>query len=172
MGRGTTLKSLSSCTLFSSPKCTFGFLLLTFRQSCLRNWTCSHTNAFERLGMHAGIHDDMCRFGSYPTPSTFSHFFCTRLISKQGWVSLISMEGKWLFKPFATFFKRFQAKYFKLVIKEVGRSKFFDKADTPSSSCIGLRAFERWPLGLSSPWLQLILTRLVKIDFFFEWIFL
>ncbi|KOM56474.1 hypothetical protein LR48_Vigan10g236600 [Vigna angularis] len=65
-----------------------------------------------------------CFLGLIPTPPIFLHYFCARPNFKKCWVYLIFKKERWLFTLYATSFKGFKTKYFKVGITEVGRPKF------------------------------------------------
>ncbi|WVY98312.1 hypothetical protein V8G54_030463 [Vigna mungo] len=62
--------------------------------------------------------------------SVFFHYFHVRPLAKRGWVSLTSIQ-KGLFKAYAESFKDFKHKFFKVIIKESGRSEFVDSSGEP-----------------------------------------
>lgn len=61
----------------------------------------------------------------------FLYYFNVRPLPRRGWVWLSSVPYCTLFKPFSDSFRNFKKRYFKVVIKESGRSEFHDGAGTP-----------------------------------------
>ncbi|KOM34849.1 hypothetical protein LR48_Vigan02g099900 [Vigna angularis] len=74
----------------------------------------------------------MCSaLGITPVVSGFLHYYRIRPLAKSGWVSLTSVQDCCLFKLYSESFKYFKKRYFKVIIKEVGRSQFHDEAGIP-----------------------------------------
>lgn len=51
-----------------------------------------------------------------PTIGLFSHYFHTWPTDKSRWLSLIRHQGRPLFRPFTTSYKKFKVGFFKVVI--------------------------------------------------------
>lgn len=69
--------------------------------------------------------------GLTPTHAIFLQYFNVRSIDERGWLSLVSMEKKWLLKLFSDYFKVFKTKYFKVLIRETGRLDFLNEVERP-----------------------------------------
>lgn len=74
----------------------------------------------------------MCStLGIVSSVSVFFHYYHVWPLAKRGWVSLTPVQDCCLFKPYSESFKDFKTKYFKIIIKEGGRSQFCDVAGEP-----------------------------------------
>ncbi|WVZ02858.1 hypothetical protein V8G54_023664 [Vigna mungo] len=69
--------------------------------------------------------------GVSPTVRSFLHYFDVRPSPKGGWVSLISVASRTLFKPYFESFKSFKDQFFKVVVADAGRRDFFDPEGSP-----------------------------------------
>ncbi|WVZ15328.1 hypothetical protein V8G54_012894 [Vigna mungo] len=69
--------------------------------------------------------------GLIPMVRVFLQYFNVRPVPRRGWVSLSSVNNRTLVKPFAESFKNFKTRYFKVIIKESGKSEFFDATSGP-----------------------------------------
>lgn len=69
--------------------------------------------------------------GISPMVRVFLHYFNLQLVPRRGWVFLSSVQDRTFFKPFVDSFKNFKTRYFKIMIKESGKSEFFDVVGVP-----------------------------------------
>lgn len=57
--------------------------------------------------------------------SKFLYFFGIIAQAKKSWISLSTVKGKQLFTLFNSSYKEFKTRFFKVAIKEEGRSSFY-----------------------------------------------
>ena len=105
---------------------TMGVLqLLNVAPTQLHPNSWAYLQAFRLLCMALYLH---------PSPRAFLYFFVTRPKSPTTWLSLISRPGFNRLDAFTQSFKHFKDGFFKVVVKQAGRSHFYTADDNTKFS--------------------------------------